>query len=72
MFQNGFCGTGQLCILISVVNFPDGAKVQQLGRAIVLDHDIVRTDVPVDNLIFMYFIQRIHHRTQNLQGFRYA
>ena len=72
MFQNGICGTGQLCILISVVNFTDGTKVQQLGRAIVLDHDIVRTDIPVDNLIFMNFIQRIHHRAENLQGFRYA
>ena len=72
MLQNRFRRPCQLRIGIAVVHFPDSAKVQQLGCSVALDHDIVRTDVTVHDLIFVHPVQRVHDRTQDLQRFSHA
>ena len=52
---------------VAVAAVPGGTEVQEPGPAVGEDHDIVRADVPVDDVRLMDILQGLHDGLQQLQ-----
>ena len=68
MLQNGLGGLGQILVGILAFHIPHRAEVQQLYASIGEDHDVVGTDVPVDDARLVHRDHGIHDGAQDPQG----
>ena len=68
VFQDRFRGLVQFLLCVRILHGPHCTEVQQFGAATGVEHDIVRTDVPVDDAALMDLRQRFHHGPQDPEG----
>ena len=68
MLQNGFGGLGQILFSVFAFHIPHRTEVQQLHASIGEDHDVVGTDIPVDDTRLVHCDHGIHDGVQDLQG----
>ena len=68
LLQNSLGGFGQILLHISAERIPHRAKIQELDASSLIQHNIVRTDIPVDQPTLVDGFQRIHNGTENGQS----
>ena len=68
MLQNGLGGLGQILLRVLALHVAHSAEVQELDTAVGEDHDVVGTDVPVDDTRLVHRDHGFHDGAQDLQG----
>ena len=68
VLQDGFRGLGQRRIHTGILDGADSAKIQELRSRLIIEHDIIRADVPMDQSGLMDDRQGMEYRLQQMKG----